>query len=276
MRTCRTQEAPDLEARLERLKARLLADEESLFAPAEIALARVEGRASDRSSRSVLVFRCAAGTFLISTMRSAKYALAQAAAIARRANDPLLLAKALKLMGGLLAEMGKPADAVPVLLEALENARSGEDARQISSASLATWASRSFTVLATASPTSVSNKHWMYCPERLHRCSRAVVLLNQGQLLLRVKEIQRGLEAAHSRALVSNESCSPWKQAVSCASMSNCSWLSCALLLAISGKQGSTRDAHAELASGAGEVGTTIGSARIASSSDAHDTATVE
>ena len=35
--------APDIQARLERLKARLLADEESLFAPAEIALRALKG-----------------------------------------------------------------------------------------------------------------------------------------------------------------------------------------------------------------------------------------
>ncbi len=57
---------------------------------------------------------------------------AQAIAIARHANDPLLLAKALKMLGESLCEMGKPADAVPVLLEALENARSANDRNQTS------------------------------------------------------------------------------------------------------------------------------------------------
>lgn len=63
-------EAPDLEARLECLKGRLLADEESLFAPAEVAL-----RALNGSQRQKLMERAgfsqAAGTSLILHTRRA-------------------------------------------------------------------------------------------------------------------------------------------------------------------------------------------------------------
>ena len=111
-------EAPDLEARLERLKARLLADEASLFAPAEVALRALKGTPATEAhgacwflvGRWHLIFNL--------EYETAVMCVEQAAAIARRANYPLLLARALRFEGGLLCEMGKPAEAVPVLLEA--------------------------------------------------------------------------------------------------------------------------------------------------------------
>ena len=123
-------EAPDLGARLERLKGRLQADEESLFAPAEIALQALEGEPATEPHGACWFF-VSRWHFINLEYEAGVVCAAQAATIARRASDPLLLAKALKLQGVLQAEMGQPADAVPVLLEALQNARSANDANQI-------------------------------------------------------------------------------------------------------------------------------------------------
>ena len=111
---------------------------------------------------------------------------AQAVAIARHANDPVLLAKTLKMLGVALCEMGKPADAVPVLLEALENARSANDAQSDFRDSYSIWGLRSSMALAAVSPTSVSSKRWTYLPEHAPNFAR-LRLVNQGQLLLRIK-----------------------------------------------------------------------------------------
>ena len=106
-------EAPDLEARLERLKGRLLANEESLFTPAEIALRALRGEPATEAHGACWFFVCR-WHFLNLEYEAAEKCAAQAIAIARGASDPLFLAKALKLLGLVLAEMGRPAEAVPV------------------------------------------------------------------------------------------------------------------------------------------------------------------
>ena len=128
----------------------------------------------------------------------------QAERIARRANDPLLLAKALKMQGVLLAEMGKPADGVPVLLEALENARLASDDNQVSGVlvnlGIAQLYGARYGVAYECFEQALD-----VLPAHVPDLSRAIALINQGELLLRIKEIQRGLEAAQAaRSFLTN------------------------------------------------------------------------
>lgn len=107
--------------------------------------------------------------------------------------------------GVVLPEMGKPADAVPVFLEALQNARSANDALQISEVlnnlGIAQLygarygiAYECFKQALDALPSTHS-----------YDVKRASAWGNQAELLLRIKEIQRGLEAAHTaRSLLTN------------------------------------------------------------------------
>ena len=113
---------------------------------------------------------------------------------------------------------------------------------------------------------------WEILPENAPTLSRACVLINQGQVLLRIREIQRGLEAAQAAQRVRGEPAVQWSRP-SCAS--HVELLFAQLRVAI----GDIRQAreHAscarELAPSAGEVGRRI--ARLASLLvDAHDTAT--
>ena len=261
--------APDLQARLERLKARLLADEASLFAPAEVALRELKGEPATEAHGACWFF-VGRWHLIKIAYEAGNVCVAQAAAIARRAQDPLLLAKALKLLGGSLAEMGKPAEAVPVLLEALENARSARDGHQVSGV---------LVNLGLAQLYGARHGNAYECFEQaLHvlpanapDLARAVALINQGQLLLRIKEIQRALDflqAARS-FLTSPQSVEQVYAAVEIE----------LLLAQIRVAIGDIRQAqdHAacarELAPGAGEGGRRM--ARLASLLvNAHDTAT--
>ena len=195
--------APDLEERLERLKFRLLADEESLFAPAEVALRALQGEPVTEAHGAcwLLVGRW---HYFNLAFEVGLVCVAQAASIARRANEPALLAKVLKVRGLVLTEMGKPAEAIPVLLEALESARSSNDASQISGV---------LTNLGVAQLYGARYGIAYECfeqaqnvlPVHVQGYQRAIALSNQGQLLLRIGEIQRGLEAAqNARSLLTN------------------------------------------------------------------------
>ena len=189
-------EAPDLEARLERLKARLLADEASLFAPAEIALGTLKG-APATEAHGACWFLVGRWHMINLKYETGVLCVEQAAAIARRANHPLLLAKALKFTGGLLCEMGKPAEAVPVLLEALENARLVGDSDQTSgiltNIGLAQLYGARYGIAYECFEQALNG-----LPAHAPDIERAFALVNQAYLLLGVKEVQRGLEAAQT------------------------------------------------------------------------------
>ena len=262
-------EAPDLEARLERLKARLLADQESLFAPAEIALRALKGEPATEAHGMCWIL-VARWHFFSLEYEAGQVCTAQSASIARRSNDPLLLAKALKMQGAMQVEMGKPADGVPVLLEALENARSANDTNQISG------------VLSNLGVAQLCGARYGIAyecfkqaldvlPARVHEHSRAVALINQGQLLLRIKEIQRGLEAAHTgRSLLTS-----LQSVTDAVVLVHAELLLAQLRVAIGDipQAGEHAKDALELAPGAGEVGRRI--ARLASLLvDAHVIAT--
>ena len=188
--------AADLPARLERLKARLLADEESLFAPAEIALGTLKGEPATEAHGACWFF---VGRWHIFNLayEAGNVCFAQAAAIARRAHDPLLLAKALKLLGGSLAEMGKPAEAVPILLEALENARLASDDTQASGVLVNLGLAQLYGARHGIAY-ECFEQAFNVLPAHAPDLTRAYALVNQGYLLLGIKEIQRGLEAAQT------------------------------------------------------------------------------
>ncbi len=195
--------APDNQARLERLKGRLLADEESLFAPAESALRALKGEPATEAHGACWFFICRR-YFIDLEYETAETCAARAVAIARRVGDPVLLAKALKVVGASLSEMGKPAEAIPVLLAALENVRSAKDGKQTSSV---------LTNLGLAQLYGARYGTAFECfaqaldvlPPHAYVLSRAYVLANQGYLLLRIREIQRGLEAAQAaRSFLTN------------------------------------------------------------------------
>ncbi len=262
--------APDLQARLERLKGRLRADEEFLFAPAEIALRELNGEPATEPHAACWFF-VGRWHFINLEYEAAVGCAAQAAAIGRRANDPLLLAQALKLQGVVLAEMGQPADAIPVLLEALENARAAGNHKQTSAV---------LTDLGLAQLFGARYSIAYECFEQALRVlpahaelARAVALCNQGQLLLGIKEIQRGLDVAQAaRSLVTNPQ--SMEQALNLAHIE-------LLLTQLRVASGDVRQAaeHAKCARNlvpkAGEVGRRL--ARLASLLvDAHDPVTAD
>ena len=189
-------EAPDIEARLERLKGRLLADEESLFAPAEIALRALNGRPATEAHGACWFF-VSRWHFLNLEYEAAEKCAAQAVAIARCVGDPVLLAKALKVVGASLSEVGKPADAVPFLLEALENGRSAKDGKQTSGVLVNLGLAQLYGArYGTAFECFAQALDVL--PPQVDALSRAYGLANQSYLLLRIREIQRGLEAAQA------------------------------------------------------------------------------
>jgi putative two-component system response regulator len=195
--------APDIEARLERLKGRLWADEEALFAPAEIALRVLRGQPATEAHGACWFFICRRYFYELE-YEAAERCAAQAVAIARHANDPELLAKALKILGGTLCEMGKPADAVPVLLEALESARSANECNQASGILTNLGIAQLYGARCGIAH-ECFEQAWQILPENAPTISRACTLVNQGQVLLRVREIQRGLEVAQAaQAFVAN------------------------------------------------------------------------
>ncbi len=263
--------APDLEARLERLKTRLLADEDSLFAPAEVALRGLEGEPATEAHGTCWLF-ISRWHFINLEYEAGAGCAAQAATIALRANDPLLFAKALKIQGIALAEMGKPADAVPILLEALENARTANDTKQISGV-LINLGVAQFYGARYGIAYECFEQAMNALPPNTYALMPAYVLVNQGQLLLRVKEVQRGLETAQAaRSFLANQQ--SVEQAVV---LAHVELLLAQLRVAI----GDIRQAgeHARcaraLASGAGEVGRRT--ARLASLLvDAHNGATAD
>ncbi len=112
---------------------------------------------------------------------------------------------------------------------------------------------------------------WEILPENARTCSRACVLVNQGQVLLRIREIQRGLEAAQAaQAFLANPQ--SMEQAVV---RIDVELLLAQLRVAIGDirQAGEHASCARELAPGAGEVGRRT--ARLASLLvDAHDTAT--
>ncbi len=260
---------PDNQARLERLKGRLLVAEESLFAPAEVALRPLNGEPATEAHGACWFF-VSRWHFLNLEYEAAEKCAAQAIAIARRANDPLFLAKSLKLLGLVLAEMGKPAEAVPVLLEALENARSASDGHQISGVltnlGLAQLYGARYGIAYECFEQALD-----VLPAHAPDLSRAVALANQGQLLLRIKEIQRGLEAAQAaRSFLTNP------QSVQHTGV-HVELLLAQLRVAIGDIRQAREHARCarELAPGAGEVGRRT--ARLASLLvDAHDIATAD
>jgi putative two-component system response regulator len=200
--------APDLQACLERLKGRLLADEESLFAPAEIALRALKGEPATEAHGACWYFLCRWHYFNLE-YEAGYVCAAQAVAIGRRANDLGLLARALKFTGGLLCEMGKPAEAVPVLLEALENARSESDGIQtagiLTNLGLAQLYGARYGIAYECFEQALNAL--AHAPDY----ENAVALINQGTLLLRIKEIQRGLEAVQTaRAFLTNLESVQW------------------------------------------------------------------
>ena len=196
-------EAPDLQARLERLKARLLADEEPLFAPAEIALRALKGKPATEAHGACWFF-VSRWHYMNLEYEAGQVCAIQASDIARRANDPALLARALKVLGVLLAEVGKPAEGVPVLLEALESARLANDDAQISGVlnnlGVAQLYGARYGIAYACFEQALDA-----LPANAPDLASAVALTNQGQLLLRIKEIQRGLEAAQAaRSFLTN------------------------------------------------------------------------
>ena len=130
--------------------------------------------------------------------------VARATSIARRVNDPALLATVLKMQGLLLTEMGRPADAIPVLLEGLENARSANDVLRTSGI-LCNLGVAQLCGARYGIAYECFEQAQNVLPVHVQGYERAIALINQGQLLLRIKEIQRGLEAAHTaRSFLTN------------------------------------------------------------------------
>jgi putative two-component system response regulator len=263
--------APDLEARLERLKGRLWADEEALFAPAEVALRALKGEPATEAHGACWFFICRRYFYELE-YEAAEICAARAAAIARHADDPLLLAKALKMVGLSRCDMGKPADSVPVLLEALENARSASDARQIASVlinlGVAQLCGARYGIAYECFEQAMDA-----LPPNIDALMLAYVLVNQGYLLLRIEEVQRGLEVAQAaRSFLTN------LQSVEQAVLrTDVELLLAQLRIAIGDVRQAAEHARCarEIAPGAGEVGRRT--ARLASLLvDAHDGAAAD
>jgi putative two-component system response regulator len=185
--------ATDIQARLKRLKSRLFAGEEALFAPAEIALRELELNPASPPHLACW-FAIARWHYFNLEYEAAEESAVQAVTIARCIGKPLLLAKALKMLGLSLSDMGKPADAIPILLAALENAHAANNSAEIAGVLINLGVTQLYGARHGIAYECFDQALSVMPPFRAS--DRVCALINQGQLLLRIGEIARGLETA--------------------------------------------------------------------------------
>lgn len=180
--------APDIEVRLERLEQNLRADDASLFAPAKIALQALNGEPATKAHVLCLSL-IARWHYYDVDFEAAAVCSAAAVALARTLGEPCVRAKALKIMGIALFEGGKLAEAIPVVLEGLENARLARDDVQVS---------ETLTNLGITLQYAARHSLAQECYEQATAISprSSQVWTNKAYLFLEVGEIACGLEAA--------------------------------------------------------------------------------
>lgn len=179
--------ALDIDARLEKLENGLREDDAPLFAPAETALRSLDGKPATKTHVLCLALIARWHYYNLDFDAAAECSTA-ALTVARAVNEPTVLAKSLKILGISLFERGMLTEAVPVVLEGLENARIANDEREI-------W--QSLCNLGLALSYGARYGVALECYEQATAIvNETGIWSNKGYLLLEVGEIALGLEAA--------------------------------------------------------------------------------